>query len=131
MKLARKKHKTPFVPLASMSDIVFLMIIFFVLTSDFKKDLLKAEPPTDELIEEQPKSRVSVTLDEEGDIYLQGDPANIASLESQVKQELERCNETLVMVTIDATMPEKKFRPVLMALSRAGAKIALVAKKGK
>ena len=45
MKLRRQKRRGPIVPVASIADIAFLLIIFFILTSNFMREKdIKATP---------------------------------------------------------------------------------------
>ena len=59
MRKSRKKERKPIpVPLTSMGDIAFLLIIFFMLASDFiKEPNLKVEPPRSEHVK---KTEVAV-----------------------------------------------------------------------
>lgn len=133
MKLPRrKKSLRPLIPLASMGDIAFLLIIFFMLTSNFiKESPIKYTLPVSADIDFQKPGLVSVVMDEKGQLYLQGEPCHMEMLESRVREELEGKKDRFVMLKIDRAIRQRSFGPVYMALSRAGAQIAPVGRKEK
>ncbi|MBF0243833.1 MAG: biopolymer transporter ExbD [Planctomycetes bacterium] len=126
MRLARKKPPAPMVPIASMGDIAFLLIIFFMVVSNFMKEAhVELERPKSPDIEKMKPSQISVSYDKDSQLWLQGTICTVEELESGLSALLETNNDKLVMVKIDKNIPEEKFQPVMMALSKAGAKIAL------
>lgn len=128
MKIARKK-KSNFimVPVASMGDIAFLLIIFFMLTSNFMKEsnieLEEAKAPD---VEELKDSQLSVSVDKEGKIYLQGEEISINSLRNEVEVYISEKEDKTVMLKIDKNLKQEQFGDVFLQLSNSGAEIALV-----
>lgn len=60
-------------PLASMGDIAFLLIIFFMLASNFMKTAnADMEEPRSSDLEQQEAAKLSVTMDRNGDIWFEG-----------------------------------------------------------
>jgi len=126
----KRQPLKPLIPIASMGDIAFLLIIFFMLTSNFIKEAhVQLTPPLSEDIDTLKETPVSVAVDRDGLIYLQGEPCHPDLLENGTEALLADRKEKVVMVKIDKDLPEEIFRPVLMALSKAGAEIALVGTK--
>ena len=71
--IKRRKKSLPIIPTASMGDIAFLLIIFFMLASNFMKSAnVKAEEPASPDVEQQEPALVSVIYDQEGKLWLQG-----------------------------------------------------------
>ncbi len=128
MKLERKKNRIPIlVPIASMGDIAFLLIIFFLLTSNFiKESHVKIEEAKSPDIEQLEESAVSVTVDPGGEIWLQGAPCPLSVLHRGVEALLEDRDDKIVMVKIDRSVPQESFGQVFLELSKAGAELALV-----
>lgn len=128
MKLQRRPGHQPMVPIASMGDIAFLLIIFFVLTTVFVQEAnIESKPPASEDIEPIPKPpRVSVIMDEDGLLYLNGERIAVESLESYVTAMLENKKDRVVMVKIHKDLTADTFRPVLMALSKADANMDMI-----
>jgi len=132
MKLERKKNRIPIlIPMASMGDIAFLLIIFFLLTSNFIKEghvkIEQAESPDIEKLEE---SSVSVTVDADGEVWLQGSPCPVDILSRGVEALLDGQEKKVVMLKIDRDVPQEKFGDVILELSKAGAELALVGTEG-
>ena len=120
--IRRKKRMQPVIPLASMGDIAFLLIIFFMLTSTFMKDAnVKHEPARSPDIEEVKATNVSLSIDHEGVIRLMGTELRPTDVESAVSIVLDGQKSRLVRVTIDKTLEKKQYFPVIKALGKAGA----------
>jgi biopolymer transport protein ExbD len=115
-----------------MADIAFLLIIFFMVTTVFMNEpeveLDVASAPEVEALEE---SSVSVMMDADGALWIQGEPCAVEILEGAVSALIEGRDEKLVMLKIDKHLPHETFGPVLLALSRAEAEIALVGEKSE
>ena len=75
MKLSRKRKGPITMPIASMGDIAFLLIIFFMVCSNFvKESQVEYKSPTAEELAAVEKSGLSVAVDKDGEIYLEGKP---------------------------------------------------------
>jgi len=132
MKLRRRARLETLVPIASMGDIAFLLIIFFMLAANIKESKIKYAPPESEDLARFDKTTIiSVTMDEDGVLYLQGEMIAVESLEGEIAMMIEGKQEKSVRLKIDKTIPAEKFRPVLMALSKAGAQLDMVGEKPK
>ena len=129
MIVRRSKHIPPMIPVASMGDIAFLLIIFFMLTSNFIKEAhVNVEPAAAPGIGPMKESQVSVTMDKQAKVWLQGQPCPVEILEEGVTALLAEREDKAVMLKIDKEVNHEAYGPVFMALSRAGAEIALVGK---
>jgi len=67
MKLASRELEST-IPTASMADIAFLLIIFFMLTMTFEVDKTKVELPRTTLRYEIPKKAAYVSIDPQGQL---------------------------------------------------------------
>ena len=132
MKLRRRARLETLVPIASMGDIAFLLIIFFMLAANIKESKIQYSPPkSEDLARFDKTTMISVTMDEDGVLYLQGKMIAVESLEGEIAGLIEGKQEKSVRLKIDRKIPAEKFRPVLMALSKAGAKLDMVGEKPK
>jgi biopolymer transport protein ExbD len=128
--MPKRKRLSVMVPIASMGDIAFLLIIFFMVTSIFRESHIPdLEEAASVDIDKMKESPVSVVMDGNGGLWLQGKHCHPELLEGGVRALLEGREERLVMVTIDRRVCQDTFGPVFMSLSRADAEIALVGKK--
>ena len=123
----RKRKARISVPIGSMGDIAFLLIIFFVLVSNFREAQIKADPPTSPDIEQLRETpRVSVIVDEHGDVYLDGERVAVGMLESDVDARLRGADDRRVWLRVHKDIPQSTFGPVLTEISRAEADPVMV-----
>ena len=76
MKLVKQRRKAePDIPVVSMSDIAFLLIIFFLVTTNFiKESHIKLKLPKAETGEDEDKIQINVAMDQDGELWLNGTP---------------------------------------------------------
>ncbi|NQT88395.1 biopolymer transporter ExbD [bacterium] len=127
MKMRRSSRIPPLVPVASMGDIAFLLIIFFIVTTNFIKEAhVQVDQAAAPGIAELEESQIAVSLDKNGDLWLQGQPCPVEILEEGVSALLAEREDKVVMLKIDRTAVNKDYGAIFLALSRAGAEIALI-----
>jgi biopolymer transport protein ExbD len=134
MKRSRRKKRKPIpVPVASMGDIAFLLIIFFLVCSEAIKDNsnVSVELPTSEHVEQTKASVVArVTIDGEGGIHFDGERVDSAKdIEWGVRALLTNTvsdDQRHVQFKCDKSQPREVFQPVLQAIAEAGGIIEAV-----
>jgi biopolymer transport protein ExbD len=130
-----KKRRKVQVPVASMGDIAFLLIIFFLLLSEFAKDkdLPIALPTSTHVDKTKAVVAARVAIDAAGIIYLDGNRVeNAKDVEWGVRALLARTvsdEQRHVQFKCDAKLPKETFEPVLQAIVEAGGKIEAVGDK--
>jgi biopolymer transport protein ExbD len=133
----KKARRTSDVPVASMGDIAFLLIIFFLLLSEFNKD--KPVPmtlPKSGLVEKnKEKPRARVAIDEDGQIYIDGrkvaDSSEVEhTLAAKLKDTLSD-DQRHVQFKCDMSMTKDIYEPVLQAIAEAGGIIDAIGEKGE
>ena len=68
MRLRRRHEAGAVIPTASMADIAFLLIVFFMVTITFEKDKTQVALPKTELRDEVPKEAAYISVTETGQI---------------------------------------------------------------
>ena len=129
-KRRRRKTMIP-VPVASMGDIAFLLIIFFMVCSRFAKDPgVTIEAPTTVEVSKLDDYPIIVLIDKEARIYFQGEPiASAAMVEEEVRRFVkDKDDEKLrtVLFRCDRTVGKHIFEPVIEAIAQGGGRIAAV-----
>ena len=126
MAIRRRKKPNLVLPLSSMGDIAFLLIIFFMLASNFMKtgnvDLQRPRAPT---LEQQEPAKCSVMVDRDGVVWCDGAQVSAGELASIIKPLVERDRELAVHVSVHKDLKRDEFMPVVEAVSESGAKIVL------
>jgi len=131
----RKTRRKVLVPVASMGDVAFLLIIFFLLLSEFAKDKdLPINLPASEHVKKNKAAVIArVAIDSTGVIYFDGDRVNSAKdIEWGVRALLARTvteDQRHVQFKCDSTLPREIFEPVLKAIAEAGGIIEAVGEK--
>lgn len=130
MKMPRRRQTSVSVPLASMGDIAFLLLIFFILCSNFiKESNIKYEPPKSGDVKSVKEGKVSVIIDNKGDVYLQGmkmPSTDIADALESLLARREGEDARLVVLRCDKGVDKSVFEPVIDAIARAGGMIVAV-----
>lgn len=134
----RKKRRTVPVPIASMGDIAFLLIIFFLVCSEISRDNsnVQVELPYSEYVEKnEERTAARVAVDTNGEIYLDGTKVtNAKDVEWGVRAMLADTvsdDQRHVQFKCDATLPKEQFEPVLKAIAEAGGIIDAVGEKNE
>ncbi|MBT3379211.1 MAG: biopolymer transporter ExbD [Lentisphaerae bacterium] len=132
----RRKRKPVTVPVASMGDIAFLLIIFFILCSNFvRESAVELQPPRAEALAPLKETQVSVSIDKEGVVRLQGAVVSRSKdVEWGVRGLLaRRATETgqTVLFKCDENVEKDVFEPVLDAIARGGGIVGALGEKRK
>jgi len=129
----KKKRRTIPVPIASMGDIAFLLIIFFLVCSEISRDKtnLQVTLPESEHVKKTEKSVAArVAIDETGEIYFDGVRVDGAKdIEWGVRALLTNTvsdEQRHVQFKCDAALPKETFEPVLKAIAEGGGIIEAV-----
>ncbi len=130
MKIARRRRRQPLLPLTSFGDIAFQLIIFFVLASVFMKEAhIKSRPPESPDIEILEQAPLSVVLDEQGRLWVQGEECALDALEPLVSSLLGDRKDRRVYLKMDRDRRYREFGRVLAALAQSEAELVLIGEK--
>lgn len=130
MKIARRRvEPIKETQMVSLADIAFLIIFFFMLTSTFMRDKLSVILPQLS-VTSKTESAITVIMDREARIYLNGHPIGSASA---LKTELRGLlagrttpKELEVRLRCDKRLTFRDYRAVYEAISHAGGIIAIM-----
>lgn len=126
MAIRRRKKPSLVLPLSSMGDIAFLLIIFFMLASNFMKTgNVELEKPGAPALEQQEASKCSVLMDKDGLIWYEGAQASKEEVTGALKDQTAKNRDFIVHVSIDKELVKKDFMPLIEAISESGAKMVL------
>ena len=126
MAIIRRQKPILVLPLSSMGDIAFLLIIFFMLASNFMKTAnVDMEEPSSSDLEQQEAAKQSVTMDRNGDIWFQGQKVGANEVAALLKPFVEADKSLAVHVAIHNSLSHKEFNPLIQAVSESGAKLIL------
>lgn len=127
---ARRRFRTV-VPVASMGDIAFLLIIFFMVCSNFTREApVKLTPPDAPGLTRMQPSQVAVAIDERGDVFLQGQrvsgPDGIEWGVAALLEGREQTDQRTVVFNCHRDIGKSVYEPILDAIAKGGGIIAAV-----
>lgn len=109
-------------PLTSLIDIVFLLLIYFLLTTNFlAEEGIRVQLPQAISAVPQEDRELVVTVSPEGDVFLGARTLNLDELRDIVKQRLEADPETAVVLKADRTLVLDRVVQVMDTIKAAGA----------
>ena len=132
----RRRGKKIIVPVASMGDIAFLLIIFFMVCSNFAKEAgIPVDPPRSVDVEPVEESRFAVSVDADGAIYYQGrkvgSPKALESDLAEALKDIKTDSGRTVHFRCDRSVDKSVFEPVMDAIAAAGGRISAVGEKAR
>lgn len=125
MLIGKKREKSVEIPNASLSDIVFLLLIFFLVTTsiDSEKGLdLVLPPPNEETIEIAKKNITNLLINAQGQILLDNEVVNISDISNIIKEKIYENELLIVSVKTDKDTKYETYVHVLDQLKKAEAK---------
>ena len=126
MNFRNKKHGPLEVSLTPMIDVVFLLLIFFMVTTTFSKETsIKIQLPQADGEEAEPnKQRVRLTIGKEGKIYINDRPLANQSLATLTKElsAVGSDKQTPLIINADANAPIQSAISVLDVAKKVGFK---------
>ncbi|MEO0813311.1 MAG: biopolymer transporter ExbD [Myxococcota bacterium] len=103
-------------------DIVFILLIFFVVTTTFAKDLgLEVDRPEAATGNTLPSRVVRVALGARGDLTVDAQPVSPWRIEAAVKERFELNASRVVLVVADRSVDADRLVSAIDAARRAGA----------
>lgn len=116
-----KRHrKKPFIPMSSMSDIGFLLLIFIMLISLInQRHEVKIEYPEAKRVERtQECANLEIWVEKNGQVRVNGNGVNEQELEGIIAGTLSRQPETRVHIIADRRTPYRAVNGVVSILQR-------------
>jgi biopolymer transport protein ExbD len=136
VKKRRPRKPQIMVPVASMGDLAFLLIIFFMVCSNFAKQRpVQMTPPQSADVAQLDPHQIEVAIDKNGKMFLQGrevhDPQEIEWGVAALIKDKQKDDQRTVIFRCDKDMTRDVYEPVVEAIAKAGALIAAVGEKHK
>jgi len=133
IKLNRKRHKTAikFDP-TPMTDVVFLLLIFFLLSSPFMiQPGIKIKLPKAASAEAEIYDKVIITVTRDNKTFINEKEVTLDHLEDEIKKALSKTRERILIVKADAETPHGMVVEVLDKAKLAGAERLAIATEAK
>lgn len=111
------------VDVSPLIDMVFILLIFFMVTTTFVKDMkLDLNRPSASSATKSDDKVVRVYIDNIGDVYIDNQPVKLWAIQSKVRDLLRSATEKNVLVITDDNIPVNKLIDVVDECRMSGAK---------
>ncbi len=122
--LQRRNKSTPEIPTASMADIAFLLIVFFLVTTTMNQDkgIGMQLPPAGESKKIRKKNICNIWVNAEGRILINlEEEVPVNQLRTNVEQRLRENDKLIISLKADDETPYNTFIGVLDQIKLTGA----------
>ncbi len=105
MRRRRDRHDNdPQINLTPMIDMVFILLIFFLVASSFVKEAgIEVNRPVAQTAQTQGRGTIRIALSETGEIWMERRPIDIRAVRANVERMLAESPEASVVVLADTT----------------------------
>lgn len=108
--------------ITSLIDVIFMLVVFFMIGSTFEKPALAVSLPTASSGEAVRRQTLTVSLDEAGALYLEGERIDEAVLEQRLRGESLANPELSLALDCDGRLAFQRVTEIMDILNRAGVK---------
>jgi biopolymer transport protein ExbD len=120
----RRKRREASIPLSPMIDMIFLLLVFFILSTMFMSEVhtINIKMPIAKNTTVQHNNTFSVSLKKDGSIWLQDKPTDVESLVLEAAIESKRDEKFAVVIRADKEVDYGKVIELLDKLKTSGVK---------
>ena len=123
MRYLGKRQINTGVDISPLIDMVFILLIFFMVSTTFVKDLkLDVERPGAASAERASTKAVRVHVERSGAVYLDGQPVKPWMLQSRIRDLIRSGASPIILVIADRLVPAEKLVEVVDQCRLGGAK---------
>ena len=135
--LRRRESRTSdsAVDLTPMIDMTFILLIFFMVSTTFVKDMkIDIDRPGAQSQSVASTKALRLYIDKRGEVYLEGEPVRTWVIQSRVRDLIRGMTQKSVLVVTDENVPSQNLIEVIDQARLAGAEdvgVATVAEAGE
>lgn len=128
----REEGEDAAIDMTPMLDIVFIMLIFFIVTTSFIKEAgVEVNKPSAKSVFDQKKANIFVAITADGDVWLDKRKVEADSVRANIERLLAEQASEVVVVQADSDAEHGKVVEVLDQIKAAGVnRIAYAANRG-
>jgi len=123
MRMRPKKQQVDNVDVSPLIDMVFILLIFFMVTTTFVKDMkLDIDRPSAASASKSDAKVVRVYIDNTSQVYIDNQPVQLWAIQSKLRDMLRTSTDKSVLVISDDTIPVETLIDVVDECRMSGAK---------
>ena len=127
IKLARPKRESFRLDITPLINIVFLLLIFFMLTSSATNQGLDVELPDAESAERINSQEIALSIGKKGELMLENKSLTLEALPAKIKAKFDENGRSTLILHMDKNIEFSTFGEVLDKAREAGATEFLIA----
>jgi biopolymer transport protein ExbD len=132
IELRKKKDFTAEVFTSAMNDIMFFLMLFFIIISTLlNPSMIRVALPNSKNSQTLQKKEINLTMTKEKIYYVNNAQVPFDALEGELKKELARSPEAFIMLRFDNTLPIQDLVTVLSLGNRLNSKMIIATAKAK
>ncbi len=116
-----KKHGNE-INITSLIDIIFILLIFFMVSSTFLKPTIEIKLPVAATEDKSERKMINVYVGEDLSIYVEKDFVSLENLQSLIAPEIAADNEIAVLLYCDKNVTFENVVKIMDALKLSGVK---------
>lgn len=122
MRYRERKEDLQDINLSPLIDMVFILLIFFMVSTTFVKDMkLDLDRPAASSAVTASTKAIRLYIDSRGDTFLDGEPVQVWVIQSRLRDQLKTMTAKAVLVVTDDGVPAGKLVEVVDQARLAGA----------
>ena len=130
--LRKKKDFTAEVFTASMNDIMFFLMLFFIIISTLlNPSMIRVSLPNSKNSQTIQKEEINLTMTKEKIYFVNNTRVPYESLENELRKELSHTPDAFIMLRFDNTLPIQDLVDVLSLGNRLNSKMIIATAKTK
>jgi biopolymer transport protein ExbD len=128
--LRKKKDFTAEVFTSSMNDIMFFLMLFFIIISTLlNPSMIKVTLPNSRSSQTIQKKEINLTMTKEKNYFVNNTQVSFNGLEPQLKKELTLNPDAFIMLRFDKTLPIQDLVDVLSIGNKLNSKMIIATEK--
>jgi biopolymer transport protein ExbD len=130
--LRKKNDFTAEVFTSSMNDIMFFLMLFFIIISTLlNPSMIRVSLPNSRSSQTIQKKEINLTMTKEKIYFVNNTRVPYEALEKELRNELTRTPDAFIMLRFDNTLPIQDLVDVLSLGNRVGSKMIIATSKAK
>ncbi len=123
MRFRPRKQNIDNIDVSPLIDMVFILLIFFMVTTTFVKDMkLDLNRPSAASVAKASSKVVRVYIDNTNEIYIENQPVKLWAVQSKLRDIFRGNSDKSILVISDATIPVERLIDVVDECRLSGAK---------
>lgn len=125
-----RSQTTETIDISPLIDMVFILLIFFMVSTTFVKDMdLDINRPNAESADQASPDAVRLYIDGQGDTYLDGDPVRTWMIQNRLRDLMQASGSSSVLLVTDENVPARRLVDVVDQARLAGADVGVATEK--